>query len=68
MLQRTEARGCEALHGAAAARPESSCHGLARPPGGEREMKKIDALLDFASEDGVILFGAAVAYLVFLAL
>ncbi len=31
-------------------------------------MKKIDALLAFASADGVILFGAIVAYVVFLAL
>ena len=33
-----------------------------------QEMKKIDAWLDFASRDGVILFGAAVAWAVFLAL
>ena len=34
----------------------------------EREMKKIDDLLDFASDDGVIAFGVFVAYVVFLAL
>ena len=32
------------------------------------EMKKIDAWLDFASRDGLILFGAVVAYVVFLSL
>jgi hypothetical protein len=37
-------------------------------PGGEREMRKIDAWLDFASRDGVVLFGAVVAYVVFLSL
>ena len=42
--------------------------GLRTGPGGESEMKKIDAWLDFASRDGVILFGAVVAYVVFLAL
>ena len=42
--------------------------GLRTGPGVESEMKKIDAWLDFASRDGVILFGAVVAYVVFLAL